>query len=215
MRSPVSLFAASLNSVAMGPGRMIEPDEVVSMARVVLARNGDLAGQRVVITAGGTREAIDPVRFVSNHSSGKMGYALAEVARDRGALVTLITTVDRPDPLGIEVVRVDSAEQMLAAVLTTTREADILVMAAAVADFRPQTIAERKIKKKADTEGLTLEMVPEEYASSPGRTVRNLVLEATWLLPVLRRALQQRVPGSGLLHGRTGVAVLAESSWRP
>ena len=148
-----------LASGAMGPGRMVEPDDVVSMARVILARNGDLAGQRVVVTAGGTREAIDPVRFVSNHSSGKMGYALAEVARDRGAQVTLITTVSRPEPFGIETVRVESAGQMLTAVLTATHEADILVMAAAVADFRPKTIIEQKIIKKADTKGLMLEMI--------------------------------------------------------
>ncbi|MFC1975098.1 bifunctional phosphopantothenoylcysteine decarboxylase/phosphopantothenate--cysteine ligase CoaBC [Chloroflexota bacterium] len=146
-------------SGAMGPGRMVEPDEVVGMACMVLALNGDLAGQRVVVTAGGTRETIDPVRFVSNHSSGKMGCAVAEVARDRGASVTLITTVDRPDLFGIDIIRVDSAEQMLAAVLAATREANILVMAAAVADFRPQTTAKQKIKKKANTEDLTLEMV--------------------------------------------------------
>lgn len=145
-------------SGAMGPGRMAEPADIVSMARVVLAERGDLAGQHVVVTAGGTREAIDPVRFVSNHSSGKMGYAVAEVARDRGAKVTLITTVNRPDPFGVEIVRVDSAEQMLQAVLSASRHADILVMAAAVADFRPAIIAEQKIKKQIDTEGMTLEM---------------------------------------------------------
>jgi phosphopantothenoylcysteine decarboxylase/phosphopantothenate--cysteine ligase len=148
-----------LASGAMGPGRMVEPDEIIGKARGILARDGDLTGQRVVVTAGGTREAIDPVRFVSNHSSGKMGYALAEVARDRGAQVTLITTVSAPDPFGIETVHVESAEQMLAAVLTATREADILVMAAAVADFRPKTVIDQKIKKKTDTEGLTLEMI--------------------------------------------------------
>ncbi|MBN1221093.1 MAG: bifunctional phosphopantothenoylcysteine decarboxylase/phosphopantothenate--cysteine ligase CoaBC [Anaerolineae bacterium] len=148
-----------LASGAMGPGRMAEPDEVVSMARIILARNRDLAGQRVVVTAGGTREAIDPVRYVSNHSSGKMGYAIAEVARDRGAQVILITTVNRPEPFGVEIVQVESAQQMLEAVLPATREADILVMAAAVADFRPKTMAEQKIKKKGDTQGLTLEMV--------------------------------------------------------
>jgi phosphopantothenoylcysteine decarboxylase/phosphopantothenate--cysteine ligase len=146
-------------SGAMGPGRMVEPDEVVGMARVVLAQKGTLAGQRVVVTAGGTREAIDPVRFVSNHSSGKMGYAIAEVARDRGAKVTLITTVSRPDLFGVELVRVGSAEQMLHAVLQTSRDADILVMAAAVADFRPATISTQKIKKQAGTETMTLEMV--------------------------------------------------------
>jgi phosphopantothenoylcysteine decarboxylase/phosphopantothenate--cysteine ligase len=118
-----------------------------------------LAGWRVVVTAGGTREAIDPVRFVSNHSSGKMGYAVATAARDRGANVTLITTAGLPDLVGIEMVRVDSAEQMLAAVLQSTRQANLLVMAAAVADFRPVTVAKQKIKKKGETEGLALEMV--------------------------------------------------------
>ncbi len=148
-----------LASGAMGQGRMVEPEEIVSAARIVLGRKGDLAGWRVVVTAGGTREAIDPVRFVSNHSSGKMGYSVATAARDRGANVTLITTVGLPDPFGVEVARVDSAEQMLAAVLQSTRQADLLVMAAAVADFRPATVAEQKIKKRGEAEGLTLELV--------------------------------------------------------
>jgi phosphopantothenoylcysteine decarboxylase/phosphopantothenate--cysteine ligase len=148
-----------LASGAMGQGRIAEPDEVIGMARLVLARQGDLAGRRVVVTAGGTREAIDPVRFVSNHSSGKMGYALAEVAQDRGAQVTLISTVGLPAPYGADVVRVNSAEEMLKTVLSATRQADALIMAAAVADFRPATIAEQKIKKKGNGDGLTLEMV--------------------------------------------------------
>lgn len=148
-----------LASGEVGRGRMVEPEEIVSAARIVLGRKGDLAGWRVVVTAGGTREAIDPVRFVSNHSSGKMGYAVAIAARDRGAKVTLITSATLPDPFGMEVVRVDSAAHMLAAVLQATRQADLLVMAAAVADFRPQTVAEQKIKKKGDAEGLTLEMI--------------------------------------------------------
>jgi phosphopantothenoylcysteine decarboxylase/phosphopantothenate--cysteine ligase len=148
-----------LASGGMGPGRMVEPDEVIGTARLVLGRNGDLAGQRVVVTAGGTREAIDPVRFVSNHSSGKMGYAVAEAARDRGAMVTLISTVSQPAPFGVEVIQVDSAAQMLEAVLTATRTADCLIMAAAVADFRPKTSADQKIKKQGHPEKLTLEMV--------------------------------------------------------
>ncbi len=148
-----------LASGEVGRGRMVEPEEIVSAARVVLGRSGSLAGWRVVVTAGGTREAIDPVRFVSNHSSGKMGYALALAARDRGAAVTLITTAALPDPFGMQVVRVDSAGQMLEAVLQATRQADLLVMAAAVADFRPQSVAEQKIKKKGDDAGLTLDMV--------------------------------------------------------
>jgi phosphopantothenoylcysteine decarboxylase / phosphopantothenate---cysteine ligase len=148
-----------LASGAIGQGRMLEPEEIVSVARIVLGRSSDLAGWRVVVTAGGTREAIDPVRFVSNHSSGKMGYAVAITARDRGAAVTLITTAALPDPFGIEVIHLDSAEQMLAAVLQATREADLLVMAAAVADFRPRIAAEQKIKKKGEIEGLILELV--------------------------------------------------------
>ncbi|HMQ56854.1 MAG TPA: bifunctional phosphopantothenoylcysteine decarboxylase/phosphopantothenate--cysteine ligase CoaBC, partial [Anaerolineae bacterium] len=126
-----------LASGATGPGRLAEPEVILEMARVVLARQGDLAGRRVVVTAGGTREAIDPVRFVSNYSSGKMGYAIALAARDRGAAVTLISSAALPAPLGLEVVPVDSARAMLAAVLDATDQADALVMSAAVGDFRP------------------------------------------------------------------------------
>jgi phosphopantothenoylcysteine decarboxylase/phosphopantothenate--cysteine ligase len=148
-----------LASGAKGLGRMVEPEMIVSAARMVLGRQGNLAGWKVAITAGGTREAIDPVRFVSNHSSGKMGYALTIAARDRGANVTLITSASLPDPFGVEVVHVDSARQMLEVVLATTRQADLLIMAAAVADFRPGEVAQQKIKKKEDTQGLTLELV--------------------------------------------------------
>lgn len=151
--------AGRLASGAMGEGRLVEPDEIVAAAQIILARQGDLAGRTVVVTAGGTREAIDPVRFVSNHSSGKMGYAVAEAARDRGAQVTLITSANLPAPFGMAVVRVDSAQEMLDAVLTATDQATALIMAAAVADFRPLTVAEQKIKKRGDTEGLVLELV--------------------------------------------------------
>ena len=147
-----------LASGAVGRGRMVEPEEIVGMAQVVLARRGDLAGQKVVVTAGGTREAIDPVRFISNHSSGKMGYAIAEVARNRGAQVTLISTVSLPAPVGVAVIPVTSALEMQAAVLETCHQAEVLIMAAAVADFRPKSVAEQKIKKKDDTEGLTIEL---------------------------------------------------------
>ncbi|MCB0172589.1 MAG: bifunctional phosphopantothenoylcysteine decarboxylase/phosphopantothenate--cysteine ligase CoaBC [Anaerolineae bacterium] len=151
--------AGRLASGAMGEGRLVEPDEIVAAAQMILARQGDLAGRTVVVTAGGTREAIDPVRFVSNHSSGKMGYAVAEAARDRGAQVTLITSANLPSPFGMAVVRVDSAQEMLDAVLTATDQATALIMSAAVADFRPLTVAEQKIKKRGDTEGLVLELV--------------------------------------------------------
>lgn len=147
-----------LASGAMGQGRLAEPEIILDMGRVVLARQGDLAGRRVVVTAGGTREAIDPVRFVSNYSSGKMGYAIALAARDRGATVTLISSAALPAPTGVEVVPVDSAQAMLAVVLDSTRQADVLIMAAAVADFRPVNVAAQKIKKKGETDGMTLEL---------------------------------------------------------
>ncbi len=149
--------AGHLASGAEGVGRMSEPEEIFEMARTVLGRNGDLAGRRVVVSAGGTREAIDPVRFVSNHSSGKMGYALALAARDRGAQVTLIAAPTcLADPVGATMVQVHSAVQMRDAVLSASEGADALVMAAAVADYRPVESALQKIKK---TEGdLTLQL---------------------------------------------------------
>lgn len=147
-----------LASGEMGWGRMTEPEEIVEMAQVTLGRSGDLAGRRVVVTAGGTREAIDPVRFISNRASGKMGYAIATTARNRGAEVTLISAATQPAPLGIAIIPVTSAEEMLDAVLTTSQEADILVMAAAVADFRPVQMAQQKIKKQGSNQGMTIEL---------------------------------------------------------
>ncbi len=124
-----------LASGAAGVGRMSEPEEIVAAARLLLARTGDLAGRRVVISAGGTREAIDPVRFIGNHSSGKMGYALAAAARDRGAHVVLVTApAALPDPIGVDVTRVESAQQMHDAILAAVDGADVLVLAGAVAD---------------------------------------------------------------------------------
>jgi phosphopantothenoylcysteine decarboxylase/phosphopantothenate--cysteine ligase len=148
-------------SGVIGLGRMVEPEDVLNVARLILARKGDLAGRRIVVTGGGTREALDPVRFISNRSTGRMGHAIAEIARDRGATVTLITTTaNLPDLFGVEMVRVDSALQMCAATLEAVREADLLVMSAAVADFRPDTVAAQKIKKPADPKaGMTLELV--------------------------------------------------------
>jgi phosphopantothenoylcysteine decarboxylase/phosphopantothenate--cysteine ligase len=126
--------------------------------RAVLGRDGALAGRRVVVSAGGTREAIDPVRYITNHSSGRQGYAVAQAALDAGAQVTLVSTVDLPTPYGAALVPVDSADAMLAAVLAASAEADALVMAAAVADFRPEAVAAQKIKKTDDGGGLTLSL---------------------------------------------------------
>ncbi len=141
--------AGHLASGAQGKGRMAEPREIAAQAHQILARGGPLAGKRIVVTAGGTREAIDPVRVISNHSSGKMGYALAEEALSRGAAVSLITSVtDLPNPFGADVTRVVSTQDLQAAVLREMRGADVLIMAAAPADFRPATSADQKIKKE-------------------------------------------------------------------
>jgi phosphopantothenoylcysteine decarboxylase/phosphopantothenate--cysteine ligase len=133
-----------------GRGRLLEPQELFGHIRLALAAGGGLAGRHVVVTAGGTQEPVDPVRFISNRSSGKQGYALAQAALDRGARVTLVTgPTALPAPEGAEVVRVQTAEQMAQAVLAASAQADALLMAAAVADFRPAAPAAHKLKKTA------------------------------------------------------------------
>ena len=146
-----------------GRGRLAEPPTIVDTVRLVLARGGDLADRRVVVTAGGTQEAIDPVRFISNRSSGRMGYALARAARDRGAAVVLVSAPTALEPpLGVELRPVTSAADMHAAVAEAIQDADVLIMAAAVADFRPEQAAEHKIKKEAlgHDHGLELRLEP-------------------------------------------------------
>src|SRR3990172_8182624 len=139
-----------LASGKMGMGRFAEIEKILGTIKQVLGRSDDLAGKRIVVTAGGTQEAIDPVRYIGNHSSGKMGYALAEAARDRGAQVTLVTAPTAiPDPAGIEVVHITSSVQMKEAVTKATVKADALIMAAAVADYQPKSVAKGKIKKAA------------------------------------------------------------------
>ncbi len=148
-----------LASGASGQGRLADPDVILDAARYILGRGGDLQGRRIVVTAGGTREAIDPVRYVTNQSSGKMGLALAEAARDRGAHVTLIHTTDATPPYGVSEVRVVSAADLDAAVLDHLPVTDALIMAAAPADFTPARPADQKIKKTHDNVGgLTLEL---------------------------------------------------------
>ena len=146
-----------LASGLMGMGRLLEPLELVGHIAATLGREGDLAGRTIVISAGGTQEPIDPVRVITNNSSGKMGYALAEAARDRGAKAVLVTApTSLPNPPLVEVVRVQTAAQMAEAVLREVKQADALIMAAAVADYRPAVAAEQKIKKTNDE--LTIEL---------------------------------------------------------
>ncbi len=139
-----------------GAGRLASVEEILGAVAQVLGKKGDLAGRRIVVTAGGTREPVDPVRYIGNRSSGKMGNALAEAARDRGAIVSLITTAGPPAAAGIEVTPVETAKEMEGAVKKATAAADALIMAAAVADYRPKEAAKSKIKK--DAAGLTLEL---------------------------------------------------------
>jgi phosphopantothenoylcysteine decarboxylase/phosphopantothenate--cysteine ligase len=134
----------------VGRGRLLEPEEILGHVRLALARGGGLAGRHVVVSAGGTQEPIDPVRFISNRSSGKQGYALAQAALDRGAEVTLVAgPTALPTPAGARLVSVQTAHEMAQAVLAASAEAEVLLMAAAVADFRPAQVADHKIKKSA------------------------------------------------------------------
>ncbi|MFL0181354.1 MULTISPECIES: bifunctional phosphopantothenoylcysteine decarboxylase/phosphopantothenate--cysteine ligase CoaBC [unclassified Mycobacterium] len=167
-RGAVVLEPASgrLTGADTGPGRLPEAEEINTFASLLLERADalphDLAGQKVLVTAGGTREPIDPVRFIGNRSSGKQGYAVARVAAQRGAEVTLIAahTAGLIDPAGVHVVHVSSAQQLHDAVSKHAPEAHVLVMAAAVADFRPVRVAQSKIKKGPDSAGEpTIELV--------------------------------------------------------
>ncbi len=148
-----------LASGLIGKGRLLETAEIVGHIRVALGRGGDLAGRKIVVTAGGTQEAIDAVRVITNHSSGKMGYAVAEAARDRGAEVALVTSPTAlPDPVGVRVERVASALSMRDALYRECADADAVVMAAAVADWRVADPSDGKIKK-GDADAWTIELV--------------------------------------------------------
>ncbi|MGQ0825794.1 MAG: bifunctional phosphopantothenoylcysteine decarboxylase/phosphopantothenate--cysteine ligase CoaBC [Actinomycetota bacterium] len=143
----------------VGAGRLADALVIVEQAHTILTeRLGPLAGARVLVTAGGTREPLDAVRVLGNRSSGKQGYAIAAAAARRGALVTLVTTVDRPPPAGVtDVVRVETAAEMEAAVMPRAAEQDVIVMAAAVADFRPKAPLDRKTKKEDGPPDIVLE----------------------------------------------------------
>lgn len=148
-----------LASGRSGRGRLAEPAQIVAALQEALGRARDLAGKRIVVTAGGTREPIDPVRYIGNRSSGKMGYALAEAARDRGAEVRLISgPTSVPAPGGVELIWIETALQLKEAVEREARAADAIIMAAAVADYRVAEIADHKLKRGGDD--LVLRLVP-------------------------------------------------------
>jgi phosphopantothenoylcysteine decarboxylase/phosphopantothenate--cysteine ligase len=165
----------------VGAGRLADPAVIVAAVERALTA-ADYAGLRVLVSAGGTREPIDPVRFISNRSSGKQGHALADEAAARGAKVTLVTTTARPASAGVEVVRVDTAAEMEQAVLSRADDCDVVVMAAAVADFRPAAVADRKIKKTDGVPEVVLEATTDILAAlgqrkRPGQTVVGFAAE--------------------------------------
>jgi phosphopantothenoylcysteine decarboxylase/phosphopantothenate--cysteine ligase len=216
----------------VGVGRLAEPPDIVDACAAVLRTTGtgDLAGLRVLVTAGGTREPIDPVRFVGNRSSGKQGHAVADEAAARGAAVTLVTTTNRPSAPGVEVVRVETAEEMERAVLARAEQADVVVMAAAVADFRPKAVADAKLKKADGVPEIVLEPTNDILAElgrrrRPGQTLVGFAAEtgdvvAAAVDKLARKGLDLIVandvsaPGAGFEHDTNEVAILGPSGMR-
>jgi phosphopantothenoylcysteine decarboxylase/phosphopantothenate--cysteine ligase len=159
-----------LASGLTGVGRLPETQELIGHIRIVLGHQGLLAGKKVLVTAGGTQEPLDPVRVLTNRSSGKQGYALAQAASDAGAQVTLITTPTALSlPIGANVIHVETARQLLDAVLKEFPEHDVLIMAAAVADFRPKDVSENKIKKDGGVPQIDLEATDDILKAVAGQ----------------------------------------------
>jgi phosphopantothenoylcysteine decarboxylase/phosphopantothenate--cysteine ligase len=210
----------------VGAGRLADPAAIVAAAdRLLTAEHDhDLTGLRAVITAGGTREPIDPVRFIGNRSSGKQGHAVAEEAAARGAKVTLITTAAIPASVGIDVVHVDTAAEMEHAVLSRADEADLLVMAAAVADFRPVDPAGGKLKKADGVPAVVLEPTTDILATlgarrRPGQTIVGFAAETDDLRANAADKLARKgadlivandvsAPGVGFEHDTNAVVIL-------
>ena len=206
----------------LGSGRLAEPEKVFEVITELLT-NGDFNGRRVVVTAGGTREAIDPVRYVGNRSTGKQGYAIAEAALARGAEVTLISTVDLEAPLGVDLVSVESASEMHEAVLERA-DADVIGMAAAVADFRPLDVSDSKIKKDGGPPKLVLEATVDilsDLGSSklPGQVVVGFAAETDELVAHASAKLERKnvdvivandvsAPEVGFAHETNEVTIL-------
>jgi len=183
-----------LASGKVGKGRLVETDKILGAIKGVLGRGGDLAGKKIIVTAGGTREAIDPVRYIGNRSSGKMGYALASAARDRGAGVILITTITcLPETIDIDVVTVDTADEMQKAVTDAVKDADALIMAAAVADLKPKNVAGSKIKKNKASLTLELDRTTDILAGVRGDFIKvGFAAESEDLIGNAKKKLEQK-----------------------
>jgi len=186
--------SGKLASGKQGPGRLADINDLIGTICQILGREGDLAGKDVVVTAGGTQESIDPVRCITNRSSGKMGYALAEAARDRGARVTLITApTSLARTVGVEIIDVRTAQEMHQAVRDAVLQADVLIMAAAVADYRPVSTARDKIKKQGAGLILELELTTDILGSVKGDFLKvGFAAESSDLIENAKQKLQQK-----------------------
>jgi phosphopantothenoylcysteine decarboxylase/phosphopantothenate--cysteine ligase len=222
----------------IGTGRMAEPADIVDAVMAVLQAHPraavglgrDLEGKRVLVSAGGTREPIDPVRFIGNRSSGKQGHAVAEVASERGAQVVLVTTTGLPGPPGATVVQVDTAAEMEAALLEQAGKADVVVMAAAVADFRPKEPPARKLARSEGLPEIVLEPTPDILAGLSRRRHEGQVLVgfAAETHELARRAAAKlaakgvdlivandvSLPGAGFDHDTNAVTILGADGER-
>jgi phosphopantothenoylcysteine decarboxylase/phosphopantothenate--cysteine ligase len=211
----------------VGAGRLATPEAILAVVERVLTEP-DLAGLHVLVTAGGTREPIDPVRYLSNRSSGKQGHAIADEAARRGAKVALVTTTDRPVPAGIDVVHVQTAAEMEHAVLSRSGSCDVVVMAAAVADFRPVDAAGHKIKKDRGVPQIILEPTTDILATlgarkHPGQTIVGFAAETDDVEANARMKLDRKgadlivandvsAPGAGFEHDTNAVTIVTRTS---
>lgn len=218
----------------VGAGRLADPADIVAAAARILAATHDLAGVRAVVTAGGTREPIDPVRYIGNRSSGKQGYAIAAALARRGAAVRLISTAGLAAPPSVDVVPVETAAEMEAAVALAAPSAQIVVMAAAVADFRPKAVAPAKIKKQDGPPEVVLEPTPDILAAlgrdrRPGRIVVGFAAETVTgegrtLRDLARAKLESKqadlivandvaAPGVGFAHDTNAVLIVGRDGY--
>ena len=190
----VGPVSGRLASGKEGLGRLADSNDIIGTICQVLGVGGDLTHKSIIVTAGGTQESIDPVRCITNRSSGKMGYALVEAARDRGARVTLITApTSLTRPVGVQIIDVRSAQEMCQAVIDAVPLADALIMAAAVADYQPVTIARDKIKKKGTGLTLELELTSDILGSVQGDFIKvGFAAESSDLVENAKQKLQQK-----------------------
>lgn len=162
-----------LASGTIGKGRLVETPEIIGHIRNILGKSGDLSGYTILISAGGTQEPLDPARIITNRSSGKMGYAIAEAARDRGAQTILVATpTNQPDPIGVEVIKVKTALEMRHHIQKQSHVSQALIMAAAVSDYRPKLVSSQKIKKGSDSKFIELTPNPDIIKGIKGTMIK-------------------------------------------